>query len=502
MSELSLHQRIEQYGNLPFLITDQGTYSYADIGDNARKFATRLRQLGIRKGDTIAILAGNSAAYIAAWFGTVMCGAIAATLNNLLISDGLCYTLKQCECSAIVADSVWVNDAYHHLSEDLKTVPMIVFNDEVDFFVDLRGFSPATPEPVSASDPSTILYTSGTTGLPKGVVNSHSAYFASGAAAARLLGITKSDRIMVFLPMFHVNPQMMGIMCALSVGASIALRPRFSASTFFEDAKRLEVTGCTYVGTILAILTKRYLQPQRDHQMRFCFGGGAPAEVWTAVEERFGMTVHEAYGMTELGGWTAANSSVDRRFSSCGHVRDDIEVRIVDEFDNEVMPGTKGEIVGRPRMPNVILSGYWNKPDKFVEATRNLWFHSGDLGYFDEDGFLYYDGRIKDLIRRGGEMVSPIELETRLLGMSGIVDCAIVGVPDPIMDEEVKVVIVTHAAINPLEVVAFLKSHFPAYMLPRYVEFVDRIPKTANEKVQRHLLKYVSPPVIDLRSDR
>jgi acyl-CoA synthetase (AMP-forming)/AMP-acid ligase II len=500
MSELSLYQRIAEHGASPFLLTDHGSYSYADIGDSSRRFATRLRGLGVRKGDVVAILAGNSAAYVAAWFGTVMCGAIAATINNLLLSEGLCYTLKQCACSVIVADTAWINQGYDHLTDELKALPLIVFDAEADFFVDLQVFAPGVPESASACDPSTILYTSGTTGLPKGVVNSHAAYFASGVAAAKLLQLKSSDRILVFLPMFHVNPQMMGIMAALSVGASVALRPRFSASTFFEEAKRFEATGCTYVGTILAILTNRYPQPQRDHSMRFCFGGGAPTEVWRAVEDRFGMTVHEAYGMTELGGWTAANSSADRRFSSCGRVRDDIEIRIVDEFDDEVPPGVKGEIIGRPRSPNSILSGYWNKPDKFAEATRNLWFHSGDLGYVDEDGYLYYQGRIKELIRRGGEMVSPVEVETRLLSMTGVADCAIVGVPDPIMDEEVKAVIVAGAAINPQDVIDFLKCHFPAYMLPRYVEFVDKIPKTANEKVQRHLLKGVTAPVVDLRA--
>lgn len=498
MTKPDLDHMLAQYGDRPFVLTDHGRYSYAQIRDYALRFTGILRAQGIGKGDCVAIIAGNSAAYVAAWFGAAMCGAITATLNNQLLSDSLCYTVKQSQCRLIVADREWIDRAWHHLTDEQKAMPMIAFEDEADFFAQLEGHAPAEPAEVLPSDPSTILYTSGTTGLPKGVVNSHAAYFASGQGAAELLGMTADDCLMVFLPMFHVNPQMMGFMSAIAVGASVALRPRFSATSFFEDAKRFGATGCTYVGTIFSILVNRYPGAQRDHQMRFCFGAGAQGDVWRAVEDRFGMAVHEVYGMTELGGWTTASPLGERRIGSCGKPRDDIEVMVVDEYDNPVPPGTKGEIVGRPRKPNRILLGYWNQPDKFVESIGNLWFHSGDQGAYDEDGYLYYHGRLKELIRRGGEMISPIEIETRLMDMQGVLDCAIVGVPDLIMDEEIKAVIVCGDPIEPATVVEFLRGHFPGYMLPRYVEFTDAIPKTANQKVRRHLLKD-NDAAIDLR---
>jgi acyl-CoA synthetase (AMP-forming)/AMP-acid ligase II len=499
MMQSTLDERLARRGERTFVVTDGGTYTYARIREYSLQFTTVLRKHGIGKGDTIAILAGNSAAYVAAWFGAAMAGAITATLNNQLLADSLCYTVRQSGCRLIVADREWVERAYHHLPDDLKALPIVTFENEAGFFAQLADEPLAEPDNVASSDPFTILYTSGTTGLPKGVVNSQGAYFASGEKAAALLNMTAEDRLMVFLPMFHVNPQMMGFMSALAVGASIALRPRFSASSFFDDAKRFGATGCTYVGTIFSILANRFPGEQRDHGMKFCFGAGAHGDVWTAVEERFGMAVHEVYGMTELGGWTTGSPRDQRRYGSCGKARDDIEVMIVDEFDNPVPPGVKGEIVGRPRMPDRILMEYWRQPDKTLEATRNLWFHSGDLGSRDDDGYFYYHGRLKELIRRGGEMISPIEIETRLMDLSGVRDCAIVGVPDEIMDEEIKAVIVADSDIDPRAVPAFLREYFPRYMLPRYVEFTDRIPKTANQKVQRHLMRENGPAVCDLR---
>jgi acyl-CoA synthetase (AMP-forming)/AMP-acid ligase II len=496
----SIPELLARHGDATFLVTDEGRYSFAEVEDRARRFATKLRAQGIGKGDHVALIAGNHAAYVVAWFGTAMAGAVLVALNNQLIAEGLRYSLDQSESRLIVADREWVGRSREHLSDEQKQLPMIVIEDEAGFLASLDAEAPSTPEAVAPSDVATILYTSGTTGLPKGVMNSHAAYAATGAATARLLELTAEDRLMVVLPMFHVNPQMFGIMGALSAGASVALRPRFSASTFFEEARRFGATGCTYVGTILAILAQRHQGTQLDHRMRFCFGGGAPGDVWRAVEERFGMRVHEAYGMTELGGWTSANGVAERRFGSAGRVRDDIEIRIVDGEDRDVAPGTKGEIVARPRVPDVILTGYWNKPDKFAEATRNLWFHSGDLGAFDEDGFLYFHGRLKELIRRGGEMVSPIEIETRLLDMPGVTDCAIVGVPDPVMEEEIKAVVVSEGAVQPPEVRSWLARHFPAHMLPRYVEFVPSIPKTETQKVQRSRLTSLEPPVVDLRA--
>ena len=498
MTPQSISTLLKNHGDRDYLVTDGGRYTFAEVHDLARRFSTLLRAHGIEKGDHVALLAGNSAAYVVAWFGAALAGCVTATLNNMLLADGMRYTIDQSSAKLLIGDRAWIDANHRHLDARQTALPLIAIESEADFFAMLRTHVPGEETMLPMTEPLAILYTSGTTGLPKGVMNSQATYYRSGAQAVNLLELTPEDNVMVVLPMFHVNPQMMGTMSCLVAGATMILRPRFSASAFFEDAKRFDATGCTFVGTILSILANRFRDAQRDHRMRFCFGGGAPREVWKVVEDRFGMMVYEAFGMTELGGWTSCNSRTVRRFGSCGKVREDIELIVVDADDVPVPPGVRGEIVGRPRVPNAILTGYWNKPDKMVESCANLWFHSGDLGEYDADGFLYYHGRIKELIRRGGENISPIEIESSLIHMDGIADCAIVGVPDPVMDEEIKAVVVRGGAVTPDDIIAFLSERFPRYMLPRYVEFVEDIPKTANEKVRREMIKGIDAPVIDL----
>ncbi|MGE4371247.1 MAG: ATP-dependent acyl-CoA ligase, partial [Burkholderiaceae bacterium] len=179
----------------------------------------------------------------------------------------------------------------------------------------------------------------------------------------------------------------------------------------------------------------------------------------------------------------------------------DVSVRIVDDQDNPVPPGTPGEIVVRPERPFVFLLGYWNDPKTTWESSRNLWFHTGDVGTLDDDGYLYFQGRLKEIIRRGGENISPFELEIALLDHPQVKDAAVVAVPDPIYGEEIKAVIVAKQAFAAASLVEFLKPRVPAYMIPRYIQFASAIPRTETQKIQRHLLQRDSSNVIDLTKE-
>ena len=484
------------------VVTPEGDYSFGQVDEAARRFAGRLERLGVGEGSHVALVAGNSVAFLVAWFGINLRGAVAVTLNNQLVADGLRYSIEQCDASVLIVDQEWADSRSQHMTGRQAALPRIVFGSDAEFFASLTHEAPGTPIHVTQDKPCSILYTSGTTGLPKGVVNSHGAYLAAGRATVGALDLDARERIMVYLPLFHVNPQMYAVMSALTVGATLVLLKRFSAASFFDDAIRFGATGCTFVGTVLSILVARYGEPRRDHTLRYCFGGGAPRDVWTAVEERFGIKVHEAYGMTETGGWSSANTVSDARFGSCGRVRHDLDIRIVDAQDNELPPGSDGEIVVRPRAPNVMLTAYYKKPEQLLQASRNFWFHTGDLGSFDADGYLYYRGRLKELIRRSGEMISPVEIESCLRRMPGVRDCAVVAVPDAIVGDEIKAVVVWDCAPEPQAVRSFLEPLLPAYMLPRYVEFLDAIPKTETEKIQRNKLQYLGETVHDLRESK
>lgn len=482
----------------PFLWIDARSYSYAECFAAARQFAGLLQARGIGPGDHVAVLAGNSASYVIALLGVSWLGAVFVALNNELVGEGLRYSLTQSDARLVIADGRWIQEKSRHLDAALQGLPMVVLDADEKFFSALAAWPQAEGATVEGGDTCGILYTSGTTGLPKGVELSHDCYEATGRDTADLLRLSPADRIMVFLPLFHTNPQFMGLLPALWSGCSVIVRERFSASTFFDDAKRFGATGFTFVGTVMSILASRFPDQQRDHAMRFAMGGGTPVAIWEGVHERFGFRIHEGYGMTEVGCWVSANAAENYRLGSCGQVRACVEVRVVDAQDRPVPSGTAGEIVVRPREPNVILSGYYRKPEVLAQSSRNFWFHTGDRGSLDADGFLYFRGRSKELIRRGGEMISPAEIETWLRTLPGVRDCAAVGVADDIMGEEIKVVLVMDTQVPPAEVIAYLRSLVPRHMLPRYVEYLEKIPKTETEKVLRNLLTGLGPQVHDL----
>lgn len=497
-----LRQRAEERPDAPFVVTPDREYSFAEILAGVERMAGLLKGFGVSKGDHVALLAGNSAAFLIAWFGINLCGAVAVTLNNALVAEGMRYSIEQSDARMLVVDRVWEDSRAAQLSEEQQSLPRVVIESDASFLDMLAQHERSDGVPIKPQAPCTILYTSGTTGLPKGVVNCHNAYAVAGSATVDALAITSADRIMVFLPLFHVNPQMYAVMSALQSGAALIILPKFSASSFFDDAIRHGATGCTFVGTVLSILVKRHEGSRRDHGLRFFFGGGATRQVWQDVEDRFGIKVHEIYGMTEVGGWCTANTVELSRFGSCGKRRADLDVRVVGPDDRPLPAGEIGEIVVRPIEPDTILMGYYNKHDQMVASIRNLWFHSGDLGSYDEDGFLYYHGRAKELIRRSGEMISPVEIETALMQMPGLDDCAVVAVPDEINGDEIKAVIVSGAVRDPNTIIAFLDGRLAPFMQPRYIEFVDTIPRTETEKIQRVKLQYLDDRVHDLRSPR
>ncbi|KAF0137386.1 MAG: crotonobetaine/carnitine-CoA ligase [Xanthobacteraceae bacterium] len=483
-----------------FVVTDEGDWSFGTVETAARRFGAMLQDRGVLSGDHVALIAGNSAGFLVAWFGINLAGAVAVTINTQLVGDGLAYVVTQSEATLVVADRAFLDRQGIAGQDTFHGIPLIELAADAALMAPGESAAGLRPVRLGTLAPATMMYTSGTTGLPKGVINSHAAYLAAGEQMVAALGFSADDRCMVVLPLFHANPQMYAVMSALQVGCALILRDKFSATVFFDDARRFRATCFTYVGTILSILVARHGE-DRDHRLRFCTGGGAPEKVWREVEQRFGVKVRELYGMTEIGGFVCVNTEEATRIGSCGRIRPDMDVRIVDPDDNAMPAGGQGEIVVRPRAPGVILTGYWRQPDKMVEASRNLWFHTGDRGHIDADGYVFFLGRIKELIRRGGEMVSPVELETVLRKMPGVADCAAVGVEDPVMGQEIKVVVVPSGeALDPAAVLDFLRERVPSFMMPRYVEFAAAVPKTETEKVQRHKIAYVDARVHDMAS--
>jgi len=497
-----LVERATVQGSRIALTGERGQMTFAQLCDWSLRASSWLAASGIRQGDHVALVCSNRPAFLMCWFGLANLGAVTVSVNNALVGQGLRYSIEQSESQAIVIEGELADARQTDLAPVLSGRKLFRFEDEADLFERLRAFDPAPVRDGKTSDPCTIIYTSGTTGAPKGVLNSHGAYIACGRHTVELMQLTAEDRIMVFLPLFHTNPQMYAVMSALVSGCSLAIIAKFSVSKFFDDARRFDCTAFTYVGTVLAMLTSRGPQQDRAHRLRGCVGGGAPLEVWQAVERRFGLRVHELYGMTEIGGWVSGNGTLRRRTGSCGPIRSDMEVRIFDPDDREVPAGERGEIVVRPRGSDLILSGYFRNAEASWRSSRNLWFHTGDAGSIDAEGFLYFHGRMTEIIRRGGESISPSDVESILLEHPLLRDAAVVGVPDPIFGQAVKAVVVRAQPVDAAAVCDFLKGRIAAFMLPRYVEFVDAIPRTETQKIQRNRLIERSGELFDLEADR
>ncbi|AEC21252.1 putative acetyl-CoA synthetase [Pusillimonas sp. T7-7] len=457
-----------------------------------------LRQRGVQKGDRVALVCSNRPAFLLTCFAIANIGAITVSVNTGLVGEGLLYPLIQSDATLVMIEGALLREKAGDLGDLLAAREVISFEDEQDLMAISAPFDPDSVYEGQGSDPVSIIYTSGTTGRPKGVLNCHEAFLASGRWMTDHLQITVDDRIMIFLPLFHTNPQMYAVMSALETGCAIVLRPKFSVSKFFDEARRFQCTMFTYVGTVLSMLTSRLKDPCHDHSITRCMGGGCPSGVWSIVQERFGIKPYELYGMTEIGGWVTSNSTQNYRFGSCGKARPDVSVRIVDDQDNILPPDSAGEIVVRPEHPFIFLLGYWNDPKTTWESSRNLWFHTGDVGVMDKDGYLYFQGRLKEIIRRGGENISPFELEVALLDYPEVKDAAVVGVPDEIFGEEIKAVIVPKRPFPPTSLIEFLKGRVAGYMIPRYVQFAQTIPRTETQKIQRHLLQRDDAGVIDL----
>jgi crotonobetaine/carnitine-CoA ligase len=492
-----LAERARLDGSSVALISDEGTMTWGELASLSFRLSAHLRSRGVRKGDHVTLLCGNRPAYLVCWFAVANLGAVAVTVNTGLVGDSLHYVLRQSGSSFLLVE----NSLHSTMAKEIVSMESGCGILRFDGENDLRGLLETQAEDAvyegSGSDPLTIVYTSGTTGLPKGVLNCHQAYLESGRRLVEALQITAADRIMIVLPLFHANPQVYAVMSALETGCALIIRPKFSASRIFDEARMFDATMFTYVGTILAMVAARIPDGDRNHNVTRCVGGGCSPEVWKKMQDGFGIAPHELYGMSETAGWASCNSVEDYRIGSCGKVRDDMELAIVDDKDNIVAHGQVGEIVLRPRQPFRLLVGYWDNPEAMLEASRNFWFHTGDVGRFDEDGFLYFLGRSKEIIRKGGENISPAQLEGAILQFDKVEDAAVVAMPDPIFGDEIKACVVSRSRFTVAELHAHLGTRVPGFMLPRYLQFVDEIPRTETEKIKRKPLQDNDREVID-----
>jgi long-chain acyl-CoA synthetase len=481
----------------PFLLSesDGREFTYREFDAAADRTARLLAARGVGKGDRVSLLLPNSAEYVVAYFACFKLGALAGPVNSLLKPEEIAYVVGDSEARLLLVDTEFL-PRVEGLREQVKSLEQILVFDDWDAATaahagDADGARHDAP--LTRDDEAIIIYTSGTTGKPKGCLLTHGNLLANARQITEWLGFGEGDRLLTVMPLFHMNAVSVTTASALYAGGSTVVSPRFSASRFWRIVSDYHVTSFGSVATMLSMLLATYpegVPADCDHtRLRFAMCGSAPvpAEVMRRFEETFGCLVVEGYGLSESTCRSTFNPpDARRRPGSCGQAIGN-EMRVVDEEDRELPDGEPGEIVLRGEN---VFKGYYKNDEATRRAFRNGWFHTGDVGYRDADGFFYIVDRKSDMIIRGGENIYPREIDEVLYSHPSVSEAAAFGVPDDLYGEEVAafVVLKQGAEASAEDILAHCRAHLADFKCPKTVRFAASLPKGPTGKVLKREL--------------
>jgi oxalate---CoA ligase len=471
------------------------TLTYQELSDHAERLAGRMWGAGLQPGDSVAVLLPNGPAFVVIFLALVRAGLVAAPLNPAYTTSELRLLLNDLSPRAIIVDDASSTVVHGAAGAD---VPVWTVRVEAPGVVDISGLGQSSrrvPESPHADDPALLLYTSGTTGLPKGVTLSHANVLRSARTIASHYALTSADRSHVVVPMYHGHGLIGATLSTLVSGGTVVAPPRFAASQFWTQFRTHGATWYTAVPTIhQRLLLRADGDNAPDHGARFI--RSCSAELATSIrekiEQRFGAPVICAYGMTEAAHQVASNPLPPRqRKSGTVGLATGVEIAIVDDAGSQLGPHHSGEVVVRGP---TVMRGYRNCPGATAAAFTNGWLRSGDIGVLDDDGYLALTGRIKDMINRGGEKISPTEIDGVLLSDPDVVDAATFGVPDSKYGEEVWAAVVLRDNTDVAALQAFSRSRLAAFKAPKVIRVVPTIPKNPMGKVDRRALAALLVP--------
>lgn len=548
-----LRQQARRLGARPFITLPDGTLTYAETDALSERLARALAARGYGQGDVVAVLCGNSIPLVAAWFACARLGAIFMPINTLLDGALLRAVLAHSGARIILCDRAR-DAALQAVRSELPAMQHVVATDDAptgrarsfpalldeagaiiasgeDATANTEGRQdaggPSTPciatsddgdrqdaggpretatsqqdgggpgprrpaiAPVAPTLPAKLLYTSGTTGQPKGVLWSRACESTHGAAYAReLLPIAEGEGLYTCLPLAHVTAQGT-VLAALWRGGHVTADATFDPFRFWARTRAANARAVTFVGTILSVLARRPRRPDdADNPVEWVVGAAAPVDTWREIERRFGITIVETWGQTETASCWTAPVSLPQQPGTVGRPSARCEARLVDEDGRDVPPGRVGEMWLRPRQPHVMFAGYLHDSESVVWAPDG-WYRTGDLMTRNAEGDYSFHARLREVIRRRGELISARAIEEAALTFDGVGEAAAVGVPASRgVEEEVKLCVVPRdgARIQPAELSAHLARLLPAFMRPRYIDVRTELPKTASSRVRKFLL--------------
>jgi long-chain acyl-CoA synthetase len=491
-----LQARVAEAPDKVFLFSeaDGRVFTYLQFAAAVARTAALLSEIGIRKGDVVSLLLPNCAEYVIAYFACWKLSALAGPVNSLLKSQEITYVISNSEAKVLLVNSQFLSIVEPLRKELTSLSAIIVFDNEIEATKEVMTGAPPESD-ISPDNEAIIIYTSGTTGKPKGCLLTHRNVIANASQISQWLGFGQSDRLLTIMPLFHMNAVSVTTMSALYAGGSSVVTLKFSASRFWQIVSDYQITSFGSVATMLSMLLTTYPNGVpvglKTDQLRFAMCGSAPvpAETIRRFEETFHCLVIEGYGLSESTCRSTFNPPDQRRRAgSCGLPIGN-EMRVVDDNDEDVSDGELGEIILRGEN---ILKGYYKNPEATAHAFRNGWFHTGDIGYRDKDGFYFIVDRKSDMIIRGGENIYPREIDEVLYLHPAVSAAAVVGVPDDLYGEEVAgfVVLKEGSEVTGQELIEFCKSRLADYKCPKTIRFVKEIPKGPTGKLlKRELVK-------------
>ncbi|WP_431857643.1 AMP-binding protein [Azospirillum sp.] len=490
--------RARQHGDAVRLTVDRRAMSYRELDEQSAAVAANLHRLGVGKGDRVACFLHNAPEHLLTWIAASRLGAIWVPLNAGLIGDDLAYTLGNAAPRVLVVSDELVGrvDAVADAIPDLR-IHVVGAAGRHRPFSDLLEPGGACPEvAVAAGDPAVIIYTGGTTGLPKGALLPQFAWIAAGLRFVEAYETRPDDLVLSVLTLFHVGGLMLGVMGPMVADIPTVVERRFSAGNFWPRVRETGATIIDPIGTMVTLLAEQPESPHdRDHRVRVALGvvNQIPASIAERFVARFGIPFLNVYSLTETGGVLIVNNPLGSpKPWANGKAWGWAEVAILDEDDVPLPPGSVGQICMRPCHPHIFMSGYFNDPRRTAECTTNLWLHTGDLGYLDGDGYLFFTGRQAHWLRRRGENISAYEVESVLSRYPGVREVVVVGVPAEKGEEEVKAFVIAEpgAAIDPAAIVRWCEGRMSAFKIPRFIAFAEEFPRSVTKReVERHKLK-------------